>query len=91
MQANTNGTIALAQLLGGWKELRSTLPLWSGDIAPSEKQSVILDCEYQLRQLEKLEHQLANLDNPACEMMLQGVRIDQRRLRTILSQRGCDQ
>ena len=84
-QASRSGTATVADLLGAWKASRSA-PLWSDTTTSGEKQDVIDDCEYQLSQLEGLEGRLGELASPACEIMLQGVRSDQRRLRNVLRQ-----
>jgi hypothetical protein len=74
----------MIELLDAWLTLRGDPP-WQFDIAKVKTEDID-DCEYQIEQLKALEARLEGLTSPVCELPLQGVRSDRRRLEIVLQQ-----
>jgi hypothetical protein len=82
--AKDSGAVAMMELLDAWLTLRGDPP-WQFDIAKVKTEDID-DCEYQIEQLKALEARLEGLTSPVCELPLQGVRSDRRRLEIVLQQ-----
>lgn len=87
-QAKQSGAIAFADLLDAWVEVRSAPP-WQVNLDKVEdrdRDGFIQDWKDQLEKLIALEEMLIELDSIVCELPLQGVRLDKRRLELVLQQ-----
>jgi hypothetical protein len=76
--AARSGATAMAELLELWARIRATPP-WL--VKPSKvAQADINDWQDDADQLKILEARLEELNNPACQLPLQGVRSDRMRI-----------
>jgi hypothetical protein len=84
-----SGTAVMMDLLDAWLDLRRDPP-WNIDLnnkADSDDWvDLVNDYEDQCDQLRRLEAALISMANPVCELPLQGVRSDVRRVETLLEQ-----
>lgn len=86
--ARASGAVAMAELLEAWRTLRGDPP-WQIDIATvreADWTGLVDDCGSQLEQLVALESRLKEHASPVCELPLQAVRSDRRRLEIVLQQ-----
>lgn len=74
--------VEFAELLDTWLTVRSDPP-WLFEVAKTTKDD-INDCEDYVKQLIALEVFLTELGSPVCELPLQGIRSDLRRLKVAL-------
>jgi hypothetical protein len=84
--ARDSGALKIADLLDAWKEFRVDPP-WqinSAAIKDNEWADLIEEWEEQGQKLSELEDLLAQLASPVCELPLQGVRSDQRRVKIVV-------
>ena len=87
-QAKESGAIAFADLLDAWADVRSDPP-WQvklEEIRDRDKPGYIEDLEDQLGKLTDLEAMLVSFASPVCELPLQGVRLDKRRVELVSQQ-----
>ncbi|HEV7744204.1 MAG TPA: hypothetical protein VGO56_04330 [Pyrinomonadaceae bacterium] len=87
-QAKESGAMAFADLLDAWVDVRSDPP-WQvklEEVQGRDRSGFIQDWEDQLEKLTALEAMLVSLDSPVCELPLQGVRLDKRRVELVLQQ-----
>jgi hypothetical protein len=92
-QAKQSGAWSFVDLLDKWLDLRRDPP-WQvklEEIEPEDRPDFIHDWEDQLEQLTALETILAELSSPVCELPLQGVRLDKRRVELVLQKFRRDQ
>ena len=84
-QAKQSGAMAFADLLDAWVNVRNDPP-WQvrPEQVERDRAGFIQDWEDQLEQLNLLETTLVKLSNPVCELPLQGVRLDTRRVELVL-------
>jgi hypothetical protein len=84
-QAKQSGAMAFADLLDAWIDVRSDPP-WQvkPEQVERDKAGFIQDWQDQLEQLNRLEKALVKLSSPVCELPLQGVRLDTRRIELVL-------
>jgi hypothetical protein len=77
-----SGTLGLASLLDSWAVLRRSPPWLQAvsTIPSSEREVVTEDVEFHREDMRELEQVLAGLNSPVCDLPLQGVRSDLRRL-----------
>jgi hypothetical protein len=73
--AAKSGAMAVADLLEAWARIRANPP-WR------EEPSKVTQADWQddADQLKKLEARLEQLNNPACQLLLQGLRSDRQRI-----------
>jgi hypothetical protein len=85
--ARASGAMEIAGLLEKWTELRRNPP-WveAAQVGDKDRADFIGDCELDLAKLKALEVLLEQLANPVCELPLQGVRLDRRRVEIVLEQ-----
>ena len=84
--ATESGTIELAGRLDDWRRLRER-PLWQTDpakVEPDQWADLVAEGEEQCQQLTQLADRLKDLASPICELPVQAVRSDLRRLEIAL-------
>ncbi|MFI5352009.1 MAG: hypothetical protein ACHQZS_03525 [Candidatus Binatales bacterium] len=87
-RASISGVTEMAALLDGWMRLRADPP-WKIDFAEiggNNCTALAKDYEDQSEQLATLKIRLEEMCNPVCELPLQGIRSDLRRLLAVLDQ-----
>lgn len=77
--ASISGAIRMEELLSSWRKLRASPP-WSTSLNIKDLDGAIEDAEYDLQQLSELETLLETFASPACQLPLEGVRSDKKRV-----------